>query len=46
MSQAAGKVQKMALDQAETQGQGVQKLMQSAEVIKDPNLGRYVDTTA
>ena len=39
-------VQKMALNQSELQGEAVQKLLASAEVLQDPALGRNIDILA
>ena len=40
------KVQEMALNQSELQGQAIQKLFESAEVIQDPALARNIDLLA
>ena len=39
-------VLKMALNQSELQGQAIQKLFASAEIIQDPALGQNIDILA
>jgi hypothetical protein len=46
LQSAATKVQKMSLDGAKQQGQGLAKLMESAKVITDPALGNIIDVKA
>ncbi|MFP4363461.1 MAG: YjfB family protein [Spirochaetia bacterium] len=46
LQQAAVQVQKMSLDNAEVQAQGLTKLMDSAQVIQDAALGNNIDTSA
>nr|AXS01221.1 hypothetical protein [uncultured bacterium] len=44
--QAAVQVQEMALDTVKEQAAALDKLLQSAQVITDPNLGRNVNVIA
>lgn len=46
MSETGMKVMKMALDQTEVQGEAIQKLFASAEIIQDPDLGQKIDLLA
>lgn len=46
MQDVGMQVQKMALNQSELQGEAVQKLFESAEVIQDPALARNIDLLA
>jgi hypothetical protein len=39
-------VLKMALNRSELQGQAIQKLLASAEIIQDPALGQNIDISA
>ncbi len=40
------RVLKMALNQSELQGQAIEKLFASAEIIQDPALGQNIDISA
>ena len=44
--EAAVQVQAMALDIAKEQAAAVEKLISSAQVIADPNLGKSINLTA
>jgi hypothetical protein len=44
--QAAVQVQAMAIDTVKDQAAALDKLLQSAQVITDPNLGRNVNVVA
>jgi hypothetical protein len=44
--QAAVKVQSMALDTVKEQAAAVEKLISSAEIITNPNLGKRINTIA
>jgi len=44
--EAAIQVQEKALDAVKEQADAVEKLISSAEVIADPNLGQNIDLTA
>jgi hypothetical protein len=44
--QAAVQVQSMALDTVKEQAAALDKLLQSAQIITDPNLGRSVNVVA
>ena len=39
-------VLKMALNQSELQGEAIQKLLASTEIIQDPALGQNIDISA
>ncbi len=39
-------VLKMALNQSELQGQAIEKLFTSAEIVQDPALGQNIDISA
>ncbi len=44
--QAAVQVQSMAIDTVKEQSAAVEKLISSAQVVTDPNLGRNINITA
>ena len=44
--QAAVQVQAMGLSAMKQQGEALAKLMESAQIINDPNLGRVIDLSA
>lgn len=46
MQNAGMQIQKMALNQSELQGQAMEKLFASAEVVLDPALGQNIDLLA
>jgi hypothetical protein len=46
MQNVGMQVQKMALNQSELQGEAIQKLFASAEIIQDPALGQKIDILA
>ncbi len=46
MQNVGMQVQKMALNQTELQGEALQKLFASAEVVRDPALGQMIDVMA
>jgi hypothetical protein len=46
LEEAAVRVQGMAMSAVEEQSAGLQKLMESAAVITDPNLGNHVNLEA
>ncbi|MDR0562991.1 MAG: YjfB family protein [Spirochaetaceae bacterium] len=46
LEQAAVQVQSMALDDARTQGDALARLLESAGVFTDPNLGNVVNILA
>ena len=46
MQNAGMQIQKMALNQSELQGEAIQKLFASAEIVQDPALGQNIDILA
>jgi hypothetical protein len=44
--QAAVQVQSMAMDTVKEQSAALDKLLQSVQVVADPNMGQNVDATA
>jgi len=46
MQNTGVQIQKMALNQSELQGEAIQKLFASAEIIQDPALGQNLDLLA
>ncbi len=43
---AGAKVQRLAMDTAEIQGEGLRKLMDGAQAVQDPSLGQQVNILA